>query len=304
MVLLLACLFFGTAQAASPALSPPLVVGFSQDTLGNDWRQTQARELEQAFAALPGYRLVVTDGMGNTAKQIGDIEDLLRLPVDILIASPRDAQAMAPVLGRAYRAGIPVILLTRRIESSDYTTLIAADDALIARDAARHLAGALKGRGNILMLQGVPSASTAVVRTEAFEQALQGYPQLRVTARKVGNYLRADALRAVEEALAERVPFDAIYAQSDSMASGARLALKKAGIDPATKVIVGIDYINEARAAIRSGEQSASFLYPTCSREAVAAVQALAQGKRLPKRIVVDSLKITRSNVDRISPIF
>ncbi len=306
LILLLALILFaGAPEGAQPASSGrSIVVGFSQDTLGNDWRQAQARELEQAFAKLPGYRLLVTDGMGRTAKQISDIEDLLRLPVDILIASPRDSHAMTPVIGKAHRNGIPVILLTRSIEGNDYTTLIAPDDASIARDAAHHTAEALKHRGNILMLQGLPSASTAMVRTTAFEQALQPYPQLRISARKVGNYLRADAVRAVEEALAEKVPFDAIYAQSDSMASGARLALKKAGIDPASKVIVGIDYISEAREAIRAGEQDASFLYPTCSREAVAAVKALAQGKQLPKRIVVDSLKITRANVERVAPIF
>ncbi|HEY0634168.1 MAG TPA: substrate-binding domain-containing protein [Gammaproteobacteria bacterium] len=301
---LVLALLLTLALGASQAAQDPIMVGFSQDTFGNDWRLTQVRELEQAFASLPGYRLVVTNGMGNTAKQIGDIEDLLRLPVDILIASPRDAHAMTPVLAKAYRAGTPVILLTRTIASNDYTTLIAADDAQIARDAAHHMVQMLKGRGTILMLQGVPSASTAVVRTEAFEQALKPHPQLRISARKVANYLRADAVRAVEEVLAEQIPFDAIYAQSDSMASGARVALKKAGIDPASKLIVGIDYIREAQEAIRGGEQAASFLYPTCSREAGEAVKTIAPGKRLSKRIVVDSQKITRANVERVSPIF
>ncbi|HEY0719982.1 MAG TPA: substrate-binding domain-containing protein [Gammaproteobacteria bacterium] len=304
MLPLLLFLVPNAPEAAPPTSAAPIVVGFSQDTLANDWRQTQARELEQAFATLPGYRLLVTDGMGHTAKQISDIEDLLRLPVDILIASPRDAHTMTPVIAKAHRSGIPVILLTRSIESSDYTTLIAADDASIARAAAHHIASELKGHGDILMLQGVPSASTAEIRTAAFERALKEFPHMHVSARKVGNYLRADALRAVEEVLAAKIPFDAIYAQSDSMASGARLALKKAGIDPARKLIVGIDYIGEAREAIRAGEQNASFLYPTCSREAVAAVKALAQGKSLPKRIVVDSLKITRANVEHVAPIF
>jgi large-conductance mechanosensitive channel len=47
---------------------------------------------------------------------------------------------------------------------------------------------------------------------------------------KPADYLRAMAIQKVEEALAENIAFDAIYSQSDSMAMGAVLALKKAGV--------------------------------------------------------------------------
>jgi ribose transport system substrate-binding protein len=166
------------------------------------------------------------------------------------------------------------------------------------------MARQLKGKGNILMLQGVPTATTAIARSEAFLAELKQHPGLRVSAVKVGNYLRADAIRAVEEALQEGVPFDAIYSQSDSMAAGARVALRKAGRDPGKVLIVGIDYIAEAREAIRRGEQSASFTYPTCAAEAAAIVLDIGHGKAVPKRVVVDSVMVTRDNVEQVEPIF
>lgn len=281
-----------------------LSIGFAQDTLANDWRLAQVDGLKAALGAHPGVALTVTDGHGETARQIRDIEDLVHRKVDILITSPRDGHAMTPVVSNAYRAGIPVVMLTRRIETDDYTSFVAPDDAAIARNAARYMAKQLHGRGNILMLQGVPTATTAIARTDAFVAELKNHPGVRISATRVGNYLRADAIRAVEEVIRQGVPFDAIYAQSDSMAAGARIALRKAGRDPGQLLIVGIDYIAEAREAIRRGEQSASFTYPTCAAEAAQVALAIGRGETVPKTVMVDSVMVTRDNVEQIEPIF
>lgn len=289
------------ATAAMAAEPRPCTVGFAQDTLANDWRLAQAEGLKAALAGQPGITLTITDARGETARQIRDIEDLVYGKVDVLVASPRDGAAMTPVLSRAYRGGIPVVLLTRRIDSDDYTSFIAPDDAAIARRAARYMAARLEGKGHILMLQGVPTASTAIARTTAFLDELKQY--VRVSAIKPANYLRAEAIRAVEEVLRGGVPFDAIYAQSDSMAAGARIALRKAGRDPAGLIIVGIDYIAEAREAIRRGEQSASFTYPTCAAEAAGVILAIGRGEQVPRQVVVESIMMTRDNVEQVAPI-
>ncbi|MGM0594487.1 MAG: substrate-binding domain-containing protein [Pseudomonadota bacterium] len=291
------CLISGGAWAET-------VVGFAQDTLANDWRLAQVKQLEQRLARHPDIRFIYTDGMGRTAKQVRDIEDLLIRGVDILITSPRDAHAMTPVVQRAYRRGVPVILLTRLIDSDDYTTFIAPDDAAIARQAAAFMADELPDGGRILMLQGVPSSTTTLQRTHAFLDALQAYPSMQVVAMKEANFLRNDAIKAVEEVLREGIDFNAIYAQSDSMASGARIALRQNGYDLTQLVTVGIDYISEAREAIRRGEQAASFTYPTCAAEAEEAVLKIIRGEALPKRISVPSTRVTLDNIDQVEPIF
>lgn len=302
--MLLVVLISTHGAAADEAVTKQFVVGFAQDTLSNDFRLAQVKGIESGLAPYKNIRFVYSDGMGSTAKQIRDIEDLLASKVDILITSPRDARAMTPVISKAYQQGIPVILLTRKIESNDYTTFIAPDDKAIARHAADYLAEQLHGKGKILMLQGVPSASTAINRTNAFSDALRQYPGISIAAIKTANYLRSDAIKALEEVLQSGLQFDAIYAQSDSMASGARIALKKSGYDLSTVIIVGIDYINEARDAIRKGEQQASFTYPTCAREAVEAVLAIIAGKKISKNVVVPSQRVTKENVSTVDAIF
>lgn len=294
----------GHAAQATTSSQPIFTVGFAQDTLANDWRRAQIEAFAQRFAEHPHIRFIYSDGHGQTAKQIRDIEDFVHQGVDVLITSPRDRVVSAPAIARAHAAGIPVVLVTRAVDSEAYTTLVAPDDYLIGSRAAEYMAERLGGTGRVLMLRGVPSASTAQARTRGFLDALARHPGVTVVAARDANYLRADAIRVTEQVLAEDVAFDAIYAQSDSMASGARMALARAGIDPAQKLIVGIDYIREAREAIRNGQQAASFLYPSCADETVQVVLDLLAGHPVPRHVTVDTLLIDAHNVQQVEPIF
>lgn len=47
---------------------------------------------------------------------------------DILIVSPNEAAALTPVIDEVYKAGIPVVIFDRNINSRSYTARIGADD--------------------------------------------------------------------------------------------------------------------------------------------------------------------------------
>ena len=280
------------------------VVAFAQDTMANDWRASQVNSVKEALAKYPFIRFIHTDAKGSTARQILDIEDMAAQGIDLLITSPRDGKSMTPVISSVYKKGIPVMLLTRRIESEDFTIFLGADDHKIGGQAAERIAERLGGKGRVVMITGVPTATTAIKRSEGFLDALKHYPKIKVVATRNGNYLRGDAIMAMDELLNEGVVFDAIYAQSDSMVTGIRLALKKHGINPKSLPIVGIDYISEAREAIRSGEQDATFIYPTSGPEATLYILKVLKGENTPKYVGIPSQIITRENVEQIAPIF
>jgi ribose transport system substrate-binding protein len=83
------------------------------------------------------------------------------------------------------------------------------------------------------------------------------------------------------------------------------MALKKAGHDPKKIPITGIDYIGEAREAIRAGELDATFTFPTAGREGATAALRLLRGEKPGrKQVVIESVAVTRDNVERIEPIF
>ncbi len=287
------------------AASRRFTVAFAQDTMANDWRAAQVRDLQQAPGKRPDIDFIFSDAGGDSARQVQDIENFAARGVDVLITSPRDAELMREPIARVNRRGISVILLSRRVDGEEFTRFITADNRAIARQAARLLGQRLRGKGRILVLQHIPTSTPGQLRSEGFLDEIRKFPDISISAVLRADSQRALAIQRIEEALAERLPFDAIYAQSDSMALGAIMALKKAGIDPRRIPITGIDFIGEARNAIRSGEMFASFTYPTFGREGAEAALALLAGRPPgPRETVVPSLAVTRDNVERVEPIF
>lgn len=270
----------------------------------NDWRVAQVRELKEALAPYPFIKFKYSDAEGKTANQILDIEKFIDEGVDVLVTSPADADAVAPVISQAFNKGLPVVLLSRSVNSDDYTSFITGDNFEIGQQAASYIARKLAGQGKILMLEGLATSSTAKARTDGFLAELKKHKGLSISFRRHADYLRGKSIEAVQEALEKGTKFDAIYTHSDSMATGARLALLKAGIAPSSLVIVGIDYISEARKAILAGDQSATFTYPTYGKQGGEVIVRLLKGEKVSKKNIVYSTLITKENAAEIEPIF
>lgn len=302
---LLTTLFILTSTLFSQTLSKnTFTIGFAQDTMGNDWRVAQVKEVESNFKDKKNINFFYTNGKSNTALQIQNIEDMIEKNIDLIISSPRDARAMTSVIEKAYDKGIPVVLLSRTINSDKYTTFIHPKNTLIAKQAAKFIAKKLNNKGNVLILQHTPTSTPGIRRTKGFMDEIKNFPDIKIADIKVANSLRSEAIIQTEKAIKEGIKFDAIYAQSDSMAIGAIMALKKNKIDPKHIVITGIDYISQAKELIKKGELDASYVYPTAGKQGVETAIKILEGKKVPKEIIIESTEITIDNVDKIDPIF
>ncbi|MYL22980.1 substrate-binding domain-containing protein [Halomonas alkaliantarctica] len=291
-----------TQGQASGATEPAARVGFAQDTLANDWRWQQVQDVKAVLDDYPAIEFVHTNAEGSVALQAQQIRRLADT-VDVLIVSPRAEAVLSQVIAEVYNAGTPVIVLSRGLDNQRFTSFIRPSNTIIGRAAAQHLTQALGGAGTILMLEGLEGVSTTQQRSQSFAQALAHYPNIALIVR-TANFLRVDALRAVQELMAKGVAFDAIYAQSDSMAVGARMAMTNAGLDPSAIPIVGIDYIQEAQEALLNGTQSASFTYPTGGGKAAEFALRLLQGEPVPKHWLLPTVKVTADNAEDVEPIF
>jgi len=279
-------------------------IAFAQDTFSNDWRIAQVKEVEDFLKPYKNIKFISSDGKGESTMQLKNIEDFTFQKVDVLITSPRNAAIMTPAIEQAYQQGIHTILLSRTINSDQYTSFIHPDNKLIGNKAAHFIAKKLNGKGKIFILQHIPTSTPGKHRTESFLATIKQYPGIEISAIKVANSLRSEAIIQTEAAINEKIKFDAIYAQSDSMAIGAILALKQNNIDPKSIVITGIDYISEAQKYIKSGELDASYVYPTAGKEGAKVAIDLLSGKKVPKETIIDSTEVTIDNVNQVAPIF
>lgn len=298
------CLFTCFLSVSSGAQSlAPRVIAFAQDTLKNDFRVAQLNEVREAVAKDTKLAFVYSDAQGQTALLIRQIEQFITQKVDVLVLGTNDEQAVVPVVRKAYQAGIHVIVLDRGIKGQDYSTFINSDNVQIGSIGAEFIAGQLKGKGQVLLFEGLQTADVTHLRSQGFMAVMARHPGLMVVKR-TGNYLRKDALIEMEKLLAQGIRVDAIFAESDSMLSGARMAMQHQKIDPASLITVGCDYTSEARDAIRSGSQTASVLFPLGGTHAVEIAHQLLNHKRVSRHVVIPVQLVTRANVNQVKPIF
>lgn len=100
-------------------------VGFPQDNMDNAWHHAQVMAVKAELEKHDTIKFIFSNAHGNTNRNIQDIQDMVDNGVDLLIINPRDIAVMTPVIAQVRKQGIPVVLLTRRILTDDYTAFIA-----------------------------------------------------------------------------------------------------------------------------------------------------------------------------------
>ena len=305
LLVLISLLNLGLPMGASAQSLPPndRVIAFAQDTMNNDFRVAQVHEVRDAVAKERGLRFVYSDAQGQTSLLIHQIEQFITQKVDVLVLGTNDEQAVVPVVSRAMKAGIPVIVLDRGIKGRDYSTFINSDNIQIGRLGAEFIARRLNGQGQVLLFEGLQTADVTHLRSQGFLEVMARHPGIKVIKR-TGNYLRRDALVEMDKLLAQGIRVNAIFAESDSMLSGVRLALKKYKIRPQSLITVGCDYTSEAREAIRSGAQTGSVLFPLGGTKAVEIAKKLLAKAPVPEHVEIAVKLVTHDNVSQVMPIF
>ena len=285
------------------AAEPEFIIGFPEDNMANDWRAAQVAEIKRELAKYPNVKFLTADAKGVVAQNVLDIERMVKQGAQLLFLAPRNPDAVELVVSRLRKQGIYIVLLTRKLNSNDFDAYVSPDDFKIAYEAAIYLAEEMGGSGRLLMLEGVPTTSTAIRRKSGFLAGLDNFPGINVITR-TANYSRAEAVKVIGGLLRDGVAFDAIFSHNDAMLAGARIALKHAGVAPATRPSVGIDFLPEAREAILKGEQLASFTYPTCGKIGVSVALDILNGKKVKRFISVPSQLVTRENVNAMETAF
>ena len=158
--------------------APPYVIGFSNAGLGDSWRVVALDELKQGAQDHKDVikKLIITDAGHDDAKQVSDVQDLTSQGVDLLIVSANTEKALDPVVTRAMKRGVPVIMLDRRISSDHFVTYINASDPEMGRLWAQWIVEKLHGKGNVVMLGGQAGSSPNENRMGPALEIFKQYP--------------------------------------------------------------------------------------------------------------------------------
>lgn len=244
--------------AATLAAAAPLKIGFAQTGAESAWRTANSESMK-AEAAKRGIDLKFSDGQGKQENQIRAIRSFVTQRVDAIVLAPLVETGWDPVLRDAKRAGIPVIITDRSIQTADeslYACFIGSDFFEEGRMAAEWLAKKTGGQGRIVELQGTPGSAPANDRRKAFAEGIAKYPGLKIIDSQSGDFRRTGGKEVMESFLKKHgKDIDILYAHNDDMALGAVQAIEEAGLKPGTDIIiVSIDAVREGVQAVVDGK--------------------------------------------------
>ncbi len=273
-------------------------VGMSQCNLGEPWRVQMNADIKRAAEQHPELRIIYKDAQNDNLRQRAHVEEFVRAGVNLIIISPKEAAPLTKPVSEAYRKGIPVIVLDRRVLGEDYTCFIGADNKKIGKAAGEWIASELHGKGNVVELKGLMTSTPGQDRHSGFLEGIKG-SDIKIVFEADMKWLEPDARTEMESALARFSKIDLVYAHNDPGAHGAYLAAKAAGREKEMK-FVGVDALpQEGRMYVKQGIIAASFEYPTGEAEAIDIAVRTLKGERVPKEITLRSRYFTPKNIDR-----
>jgi ribose transport system substrate-binding protein len=290
------------ASSSSPASAPApagtvFTIGMSQANLGEPWRVQMNADIKAEADKHANIKMIFKDAQNDTLKQRAHVEEFVSQPVDLLIISPKEAQPLTEPVAKAMDAGIPVIVLDRRVLGDKYTQFIGADNKKIGKAAGEWIKKTLNGKGNIVELKGLMTSTPGQDRDSGFRDGIAGAPDLKIVFEADMKWLEPDARKEMESALSRFPNIDLVYAHNDPGAHGAYLAAKAAGREKQIK-FVGIDALpQEGIAYVQQGILDATFQYPTGGAEAIQNALKLLNKESVPKEITLGSRIFTKENV-------
>ena len=294
----------GTVTVSAAEKKDKYVIGMSQCNLGEPWRVAMNDQIAMAAEKHPEFEVIFADAAQDNSKQIADIENFVQMGVDLIITSPNEATPLTNAVSAAYDAGIPVILLDRKIDGDKYTQFIGADNVDMGRIAGEYVADTLlPDGGKVCEIKGLEGTSGGIDRDNGFREGIKKNDKIEIVAVNNADWLREKAITGAEEMLQTNDEIDLFLALNDPMAEGAYIAAKNAGKE-GDILFVGFDGLPTPDGGIRSvmdGRLSMTQVYPTGGTEAIeSAYQLLVEGKELDKTLTLTSEIVTPDNAEEL----
>ena len=284
----------GHDDTAGPAGRP--VVALVVKTLNNPFFIDMQRGAEEAAQAA-GVELLVqaAEREVDVERQMQIVENLIQRRVSALIIAPSGSREIVPVIVKANRAGIPVLIVDTRVDvaalqaaGGEIVTFIGSDNYEGGGVAGQFLIEKSGGSAKVAVLEGIPGHETGDARIRGFREALAGQKDMQVVASQPANWERDQGYNVFQNILQAHPRVNALFAANDMMALGALEAIAAAGRSGQITV-VGFDAIAEARAAVQQGTMAATVAQnPTAmGRIAVETALQVLQGVTPPAEIPV-----------------
>ncbi len=279
---------------------PGWTIGFSNISVVNTWRVQMVKEAEYEASKNPEIsKFIVTNAEGNIAKQISDVEDMLAKGIDALIITPASPTALVPVIEKAYKMGIPVILFSTFAKTDKYVVSIQGDEVYFGEASMGWLAKELGGKGNIIALRGIAGNSAEQERWQGVQNVLKKYPKIKVIGQEFADWAFDKGKMATENLLAAHPVINGVWSSGGAMTQGAVEAFVNAN----RKLVPMTGEANNGfvKTWLKYDFPSVAPVYPTwISAEAVKAAVKVLKGEKVYRDYVLRPAPIDQTQAKQV----
>jgi ABC-type sugar transport system substrate-binding protein/DNA-binding response OmpR family regulator/nitrogen-specific signal transduction histidine kinase len=277
-------------------------VGFSQAMTTDDWRKQMNSSIKIEASLRPEVDLKISDANNNINKQIEDIERFISNKADIIIVSPIQSKPLTAVVEKSLKAGIPVLIVDRKIDGENYTAYLGADNIEIGRIGARYIISHSKNSGKIIEITGANGSSPAYERSLGFNQIVNENKRFKIVNTIQGDWEKESVKIPLKAVLQQNPDIEYIFAHNDRMALSAWETAKTLGLEKKIKFI-GVDGLNTVNGGIelvKSGVLDGTILYPTGGNEALKLALKMYNKEPVSKNNILSTIVIDKNNAEII----
>ena len=204
------------AGATSKAKKGPYVIGLSNGYYGNGARVQLEAEVK-ALAAQPAYKKrikkIIFSNVGTSvAKQIAAVDQMIAQRVDAIILDSNSLTGLNPAIATAHKAGIPVIASNDKV-SSKLAYQVETVGKKFAATMARGFVKLLGGKGNIVILRGLPGNAVDAEEAAGFHSVFKKYPKIHVLKETYGQWDDGQAQKVMADLLARYQNIDGVFTE-------------------------------------------------------------------------------------------
>ena len=261
------------------------------------WANQAKNDLEKEH---PGLKITVKTA-GNPAEQANQLQDLLTVTkIDALVILPFESAPLTKPVAQLKSRGVYVTVVDRGLtDTSAQDAYVAGDNRTFAKISGEYLAKALNGKGDIVVLRGIPTTIDNE-RMEGFEAVMKTYPDIKILDAKYGNWNRDDAFKVMQDYLTRFKHIDAVWTGDDDMSIGVLKAIGQAKRNDIKIVLGGAGSKGMIKTLIDGTNPliQANVTYsPKMIYEAVKmTAEARLKGEKLPPTYLIPSVVVTKEN--------
>lgn len=278
-------------------------IGVANFTLGASYFIGMSKAVQVGASELGNVQVKVTDAGGDGAKLTTDVQNLVSQKVDGIIISAGPLAAAPAALKAAEDAGIPVVMVDRKLTGDNYTSWLGPDNKAIGVQDGEFIAEKLgDAGGKVAVIRGGPADNTiGLARTEGMKSVVAQNPKIEViTAPDFGDWGTDGGVKVTENLLAKYKDLDVIFCENDSMCLGAQKAVGDAGLSDQIS-LAAVDGQKEALKAILDGSNyvvTGKNDSDEIGRQGFQRLMDILDGKQVEKDTVVSSPRITKDNAE------